>query len=152
MNASAQAHREESRRDNARGGLEWLIVAFYVFVALGPIPMYYYLRASRTLPEAEWAGSTPFDQYFGPGLLYHGSAAVAAYLLLTRRAKVLWPAWFLVVWAALALVATGWRWLHGNVDERLFLVPSAVILVLFTLIARYLQRLSHSGALKGEAP
>jgi hypothetical protein len=132
MNASAQAHREESRRDNARGGLEWLIVAFYVFVALGPIPMYYYLRASRTLPEAEWAGSTPFDQYFGPGLLYHGSAAVAAY--------------------ALALVATGWRWLHGNVDERLFLVPSAVILVLFTLIARYLQRLSHSGALKGEAP
>jgi hypothetical protein len=152
MHANAQAHNGEPQRDNARGGLEWLIIAFYVLVAVGPIPMYFYLRASATLPEAEWAGSTPFDQYFGTGLLYHGSGAVAAYLLLKRRAKVLWPAWFLVAWAALTLVASAWRWLRGTADSGLLLIPTALVVILFALIARHLQRLHRRGSLNGATP
>ena len=124
----------------------WPAYLFHAFTAVGPIPLYYYLRSSETLPDQEWVGTTAFDQYFGTGLLYHGSAALCVYLLLKRSARSVWPAWLIVLWVALVQVGGLWRWLNGH-EASAILWAGFGVLFLFFLLAKYVQNLRRQGVL-----
>ena len=123
----------------------WLTALVYALAAFGPIPLYYYYRSA--LPDENWAGTTPFDQYLGTGLLYHGSAAVACWLLMWRRAIALWPAAFIVVWVGLVQIAELRHLLAGRHTRPLFGAGYGVLVVML-LLALYVRRLRERGVLR----
>ena len=145
--ASAPAHGapypERARRPL---GL-WAAALAYAWAALGSIPYYFYLRASGVLPEERWVGTTPFDQYLGVGLLYHGSAAACCYLLLRRRAQAVWAAAFVAVWSALVAVSYARPLLQGRATEP-FAWVVLVVFGLFAVLAVYVRSLLRRGVLQ----
>ncbi|MHC5211140.1 MAG: hypothetical protein ACYTG2_10520 [Planctomycetota bacterium] len=129
-----------------------LAAAFYAFIATGAIPLYYYVRATGEWSEEEWAGTTPFDQYFGPGLIYYGSAALCAYWLVRRRAMAVWPARVIALWVGLQQVGGLWRWLHGRESFPLLLIGGFGVLALVIALLFYVQRLRREGVLQSAKP
>jgi len=124
----------------------WLTAACYALIALLPIPGYYFFRAQSSLPDEQWAGTTPFDQYLGVGLLYLGSAAACSYLLLKRRAEAVWPAAFVAVWVGLQAVSAVRRLLQGRPAEVGPWVEPLLFVVL-GLLALYVRKLRRQGVL-----
>jgi hypothetical protein len=142
---------EAAPNPSRRGGL-WAAAAFYAFAATGAIPLHYYMRSVGEWSEEEWAGTTPFDQFFGPGLIYYGSAALCAYWLVRRRAAAVWPARVIVLWVGLQQVGGLWRWLHGRETYPAFLVGGFVVLAVVIALLFYVQRLRTLGVLKSDEP
>ena len=127
----------------------WFAAICYALIALSPAPFYLYLRASSGLPADRWAGTTPFDAYFGVGLLYFGGAAVCSYLLFKRRAAAVWPAALVAAWKALEGVAALRRALLGVAEwSTLDIVGPFLVFGLFALLALFVRRLKRQGVLQ----
>lgn len=128
----------------------WGAIGAYLLFAIAPMPAYFVLRSASDIPPDDWAGTTPFDAYFGPGLLFHASAVACAYLLLARDARALWPALFVVTWTTLQQVGHVWRWMHGRGDG-LFAGLGWIPVVLAVVLAAYVHHLKVQGRLRPHA-
>jgi len=127
----------------------WVAAIVYAIAAVGQIPLYFIFRAASVSPEeqSKWAGTTPFDQFLGPGLIYYGSAAACAFMLIKRSGTAIRPAWFVVVWVALQQVA-GLRSLLQGKHVGASLAAGGAVLVMFVLLALHLHRLRRQGVLQ----
>ena len=116
-----------------------LAAVCYGLIAVAPVPLYFLLRAFSGLPDERWAGTTPFDDYLGVGLLYFGGAAVCSYLLFQRRAAAVWPAALVAAWKALEGVAA-LRWGQHSFVDVATTFGACGLLVLLALFVRKLHR------------
>lgn len=132
----------------AAGGFNfWCAVGLYSFAALGPVVSHYVDRAFR--PDENWAGTTPFDGYFGPGLMAHGAGALCAYLLVRRDARAQWLAIYLAAWVSLSLVGWLWWWLrHRESFSWVYLGAEGFAVLLYVVQARYVMALHRLGSLR----
>ena len=148
MSVASSAASEVSRPQQARRpvGL-WVAAVVYCWVAFGPFPMYYYLRATGHLSEERWPATTPFHEYTGLGLGYHGSAALCFYFLVTRRVHALWAALLVAVSPGIRTASLVVASVQG-LPVKALSWSAPFLFVLFSLLALYVRALRQRGSLQ----